>query len=62
MVSKGHLEKLLKDLNPTKAAGIDGIPPRILKENAHELAPVLAKIFQASLDSGKLPSDWKSAK
>ena len=55
------IKKLLKGLDPHKAAGIDGIPPRILMENSEELAPILAKIFQASLDSGKLPADWKNA-
>ena len=60
-VTTAGIEKPLKNLNPNKAAGIDAIPPRILKENAHDLAPILAKIFQASLDTGKLPSDWKNA-
>ncbi|XP_072039626.1 uncharacterized protein [Amphiura filiformis] len=55
------IEKLLKDLNQNKAAGVDGISPRILKEAAHELAPILSKIFQASLDTGELPLDWRNA-
>ena len=36
-------------------------PPRILKELSHELAPILSVIFQASLDSGQLPEDWRNA-
>ncbi len=55
------IEKLLKDLDPNKACGVDEIPPRILKEVAHELAPILTKIFQTSLDSGQLPEDWRRA-
>ena len=34
---------------------------RILKEFAEELAPVLAKIYEQSLNSGQLPSDWLKA-
>ncbi len=48
-------------LNPNKAYGPDEISPRILKELAHEIAPMLSLIFQVSLDSGELPSDWKEA-
>ena len=55
------IEKLLKDLNPNKAAGVDDISPRIFKELSHELAPILSVIFQASLDSGQLPEDWRNA-
>ena len=56
------IEKLLKDLNPNKAAGVDDISlPQILKELSHELAPILSVIFQASLDSGQLPEDWRNA-
>ena len=53
--------KLLTGLNPAKAAGPDGLPPRVLKELAPEIAPILAKIFQLSLDSGTVPSNWKEA-
>ena len=37
--------KLLKNLNPYKAAGPDTIPTFILKTAAEELAPALTKIF-----------------
>ena len=42
------------------AAGSDDITPRLLKETAKEIAPVLASIFQQSLDEGRptLPNDW----
>ena len=42
--------KLLRDLNPHKAAGPDSIPTYILKVAAEEIASVLSKIFQTSLD------------
>ena len=47
-----------KDLPVNKAAGPDDITPRLLKESAKEIAPVLASIFQQSLDEGTLPNDW----
>ena len=52
---------LLRDLNPHKAAGPDSIPTYILKVAAEEIAPVLSKIFQTSLDIGKIPEDWREA-
>ena len=55
------VEKLLSNLNPTKAAGPDGIPPRVLRELAREVAPTLTKIYQSSLQTGEVPRDWKEA-
>ena len=48
-------------MNPNSSAGPDGIPPLVLKECAGELAPTLHKIFRESIDTGKLPLDWKTA-
>ena len=59
-VSTPGVVKLLKDLNPNKATGPDSIPGKLLKEAATELAPVLT--FQTSIDQGRIPDDWKSAK
>jgi hypothetical protein len=46
------IEKLLKELKPNKAQGPDNIPARILKEMASKIAPILAIIFQKSINSG----------
>ena len=43
-ISNG-IEKLLSDLNPSKAGGPDLLPTRILKLVASEIAPVLSVIF-----------------
>ena len=51
------IEKLLRGVNPSKAAGPDQIPCRMLKELATELAPVFTKLFQNSYDSGTLPKN-----
>jgi hypothetical protein len=53
--------KLLRDLDPYKATGPDKIPTRFLKDYAEELSPSLALIFQASLNQGQIPTDWRQA-
>ena len=55
------IEKLLKSLNPHKAAGPDQLKPIVLQTLHAELAPILQVIFHKSLDSGKLPHIWKEA-
>ena len=55
------VEKLLAGLDPNKAAGPDGLTPRILKELSKEIAPILTTIFERSLDSGTVPTEWKKA-
>ena len=55
------VEKLLQDMNLSKASGPDGIPNRILKECASQIAPSLTVIFQKSIDTGTLPEDWLNA-
>ena len=60
-ISVNGVEKLLHNINTSKAAGPDQIPNVILKECAKELAPGITKLFQLSVDTGTLPSDWKNA-
>ena len=52
---------LLKQIDPFKAAGPDGIPSRLLKEVASELSPSITLLFNASLQQGNIPDDWKKA-
>ena len=54
---KGIL-KLLSNLKPDKAPGPGGIKPIILKELREEIAPVIHLLFQKSISTGKIPSDW----
>ena len=60
-ISTSGIEKLLRNLDPTKAPGPDRISPRILREVATEIAPALSHLFQVSLDTGAVPEDWKNA-
>ena len=48
---------LLKQVDPYKATGPDGIPSRLLKEVANELSPSITLVFNGSLQQGKLPDD-----
>lgn len=53
--------KLLQSLDPHKASGPDGISPRVLRELATELSPVLTLIFRSSLKNDAVPADWRTA-
>ena len=55
------VHKLLKGLKTFKATGPDSIPALILKAAANQLAPILTILYQTSLNSGEVPSDWKDA-
>ena len=53
---------ILQHLKPNKATGPDDIPAKFLKEVSIEISPLISFIFQASLDQGQIPSDWKQAR
>lgn len=54
-----NIQNKLKALKAGKSPGPDGIHPRVLKELHAELAEPLHELMQTSLDTGKLPNDWK---
>ena len=53
--------KLLNNIKTSKASGPDNIPNMVLKECASELSLAVTCLFQSSIDSGQLPSDWTNA-
>jgi len=55
------VRKKIRDLKKDSAAGPDEIGPKMLQELVDELAWPLTKIFRASLDTGDVPNDWKTA-
>jgi hypothetical protein len=57
-IRENGVEKLLQDINLSKASGPDGIHNCILKECANQITPSLTVIFQKSIDTGTLPEDW----
>ena len=61
IITPEAVEKKLKKLNPQKAQGPDQIPPRVLKELNKELAKPLSILFTKSIQTGKVPKEWKNA-
>ena len=53
--------RLLKSINTRKAAGSDGIMPRIIRDCAEALAPPLTHLFALSVETKELPKQWKLA-
>ena len=51
----------LSSLNSRKASGPDGIPARLMKENADFLADPVREILNCSFSEGRLPPSWKAA-
>ena len=51
----------LKRLDINKATGSDGIPVRLLKETADQIAPSPTMLLNKSLRLGIFPGDWKLA-
>ena len=60
-ISEEGVRKLLQKSNPRKATRPDMIPARLLKECSEEQAPILAIIYNKSLQTGNVPDDWKKA-
>ena len=60
-IDAAGIAKILKNLNPNKAAGPDGLTTELLKETYSQSAEILQKIFQNSILEGTLPDDWKRA-
>ena len=60
-ITTNGIINLLKNLKPHKAAGPDAIRPKVLKELAPSIAPILQIIFAKSLKTHQVPEDWKQA-
>ncbi|CAB4033092.1 Hypothetical predicted protein, partial [Paramuricea clavata] len=51
----------IKTIDSSKAQGPDKIPAKILVECAEQISPSLTDLFNLSLQSGTLPTEWKLA-
>ena len=60
-VTKQRVVTLLLKLNPAKACGPDLLSAMILKKLAHVIVSYLTIVFQKSLDTGRVPKNWRSA-
>eukprot|EP00745_Piridium_sociabile_P043063 TRINITY_DN87471_c0_g3_i3.p1 TRINITY_DN87471_c0_g3~~TRINITY_DN87471_c0_g3_i3.p1 ORF type:complete len:950 (+),score=231.72 TRINITY_DN87471_c0_g3_i3:692-3541(+) len=55
------VQKQLANLKVSKAPGPDGISPRILSELSDVLALPITIVFRKSMETGKIPDEWRSA-
>ena len=60
-IDLGEVLTLLQEQKTQSAPGPDGVHPVVLKACASSLARPLFLIFCRSLESGRLPKDWKRA-
>ena len=51
--------KKIKKMKDIKSPGVDGTPPKLLKEIVEQISTPLAKLFNLSLEGGIIPSEWK---
>ena len=62
LMKLANLTSALKALDVTKATGLGGITPRILKTTAETVAPTLLDIINVSLINGQFPETLKLTK
>jgi hypothetical protein len=61
VITMAEVKKSFKGVNPRSAQGPDNIAGMVLKRCSESLAPVFTRLFQASLDTGAVPTLWKTA-
>ncbi len=52
-----EIRRALDSLNPHQGAGPDGLFPKVLKALNSHIAPVLARMFNLSLQTAQVPDD-----
>ena len=60
-VTPERIAKKIKKMKDNKSPGVDGIPPKLLKEIVEQISTPLAKLFNLALEEGIVPSEWKEA-
>ena len=60
-ITTNGVRKLLEGIKTHKATGPDNISAHLLHILSRQLAPFLTRLFQFSLDSGTVPTYWKTA-
>ncbi len=61
ILSEEEIVAVIKILDSNKAQGPDGIPVRLLKETAMQIAPSLRVLYNKCLNVGVLSDEWKLA-
>ena len=60
-VTPEMIAKKIKKMKDNKSSGVDGIPPKLVKEIVEQISTPLAKLFNLSLEEGIVLSEWKEA-
>ena len=60
-VTHEKIAKKIKKMKDNKSPGVDGIPPKLLKEIVEQFSTPLAKCFNLPKDEEIVPSEWKEA-
>ena len=58
-VTPEMIAKKIKKMKDNKSPGVDGIPPKLLKEIVEQISRPLAKLFNWSLEEGIFLLEWK---
>ena len=62
LITEESVYKELRNLKSKKSAGLDEIPPSVLKDAANILSDPLCHIINMSFTNGIFPTDWKRSK
>ena len=60
-ITEEEVRTQLRRVKPSKAAGPDGLPAKLLHKCADSLAPAFLPLFQQSVATGIVPTLWKSS-
>ena len=61
-VDLGTISRFIQLLKPNKAAGLDRIPTRMIRDAITELTPSITYLVNKSIKDGKFPELWKIAR
>ena len=61
-ITPDQVDKIIKELNNSKASGIDDVDTYILKLTRKIIVPSVCHIINLSMQSNKFPTKWKLAK
>ena len=56
-VTPEMIAKKIKKMKDNKSSGVDGIPPKLLKEIVEQISTPLAKLLNLLLEEGIVPSE-----
>ena len=61
IVTEEQVGIIIDNLREDAAAGPDAIPPLVIKKLKNELMKPLTMLFAESMETGKIPDDWRQS-